>query len=949
MKKIVYAFALVFMMVANGIAQNIPVDPSVRIGTLPNGMKYYIKKNVKPEKKVEMRLAINTGSILEDENQQGLAHFMEHMNFNGTKNFPGNKLVDALETVGIKFGQHLNAYTSFDETVYMLPVPLDKPGNLDLGLKVMEDWAFNALLTDEEINKERGVVLEELRLGLGADKRMMDKWLPKMLYNSQYAKRLPIGKKEVLETFKPDVIRKFHKDWYRPDLMALAVVGDINVDEIEKKIKANFSSYKNPASPKPRTVFDLPNHKQTLVSIENDKDATNSMVQFIMKDAGSYKPDVTVADYNESIIDNVVATMINNRLNELVESNNPPFTFGYVYHGGTYARTKEAFQGMAMTREGGQLDALKVLLEEVERASRYGFTQSELDRAKTEILSGYENSYNNRNKTESGRIVGEYVRNFLEQESIPGITWEYEQNKKFLPTITLEQTNGILKNYVKEDSRVIVITGPKKESLTYPTEAQVLKMFDDLKVAKLEPYQEKATIKNLVKPFQSKGSIVKTENDAKLGTTTLTLSNGAKVTYKKTDFKDDQIVFTARSLGGSSLLGDADYLKTQHAFGALAEAGVNGYSKNDITNYLAGKNVNVNPSISGLYEGMNGNSTKKDFGTMMELIYAYFTGLNNDPASFNAFRTRQSAFLDNMLSNPQFYFMNEHMKYMNEKNPRFTNIIPLKSDWDNTDYAKAYNVYREKFANAGNFHFYFVGNIDDAEMKTMATQYLASLPTTGKTTTFVDNGYRQRKGNINRTYKKGQDPKSMVQISYFGEAPYNEKDDLALRALAGTVKIKLTEKLREEAGGVYTSGANGSMSRVPYGNYGFTIQFPCGPENADKLTKIALAEVQNAIKNGPEQKDLDKYKEGEMNDYKTRIKDNSYWLNNLAQPQLDGRDKYGMLNYESRLNAITVKDLQNAAKKYLSGDKVIATLMPEDGWENAKKETPTTTEVIIAK
>ncbi len=952
MKKLLFSFALVFLMVANAFAQNIPVDPSVKIGTLPNGMKYYIKKNVKPEKKVELRLAINAGSILEDENQLGLAHFMEHMNFNGTKNFPGNKLVDALESVGIKFGQHLNAYTSFEETVYMLPVPLDKPGNLDLGLKVMEDWAFNALLTDEEINKERGVVLEELRLGLGADKRMMDKWLPKMMYNSQYAKRLPIGKKDILENFKPDVLRKFHKDWYRPDLMALVVVGDINVDEIEQKIKANFGKYKNPASPRARTVFDLPNHKETLVSIENDPDATSSRVQFVMKDTQNYTPDVTVADYNKSIVDNVVFTMINNRFNDLVESNNPPFTFGYVYHGGTWGRTKEAFQGMAMTKDGGQMDALKVLMEEVERAKRFGFTQSELERAKTEILSGYEDSYNNRDKTESSRLVGEYVNNFLESEAIPGITWEYEQNKKFLPTVTLDQTNGILKNYVKDDSRVIVITGPKKETIKYPTEADVLKVFDDVKVAKLEPLQEKVAIANLVKPFKSTGSIVKTETDPKLGTTTLTLSNGAKVTYKKTDFKDDEIVFTARSLGGSSLISDADILKTQHAFAALAEAGVNGFTQNDVTRYLAGKQVSVNPMISSLFEGFSGKSSKKDFGTMMELVYAYFTGLNNDPASFNAFRTKQSAFLDNMLSNPQFYFMNEHAKFMNDKNPRFTNIIPLKEDWDKTDYNKAYNIYKEKFANAGNFHFYFVGNIDDNAMKQMATQYLASLPTTGKTTTFKDSGYRQKKGEINRTYKKGKDPKSMVQINWSGEAPYNEKEDLALRALGGVVKIKLTEQLREQAGGVYTTSANGGMSRVPYNSYYFSMQFPCGPENADKLTKLALGEVQKVISKGAEQKDLDKYKEGEFNDYKTRMKDNNFWLSNLAQPQIDGRDKYGILNFESKIKEITLKDLQDVAKKYLSKDKVIATLMPEDGWEAAAKKdaatTPATTSANVA-
>ncbi|SDM26520.1 M16 family metallopeptidase [Chryseobacterium taihuense] len=937
MKKMFLSAVAIVVMSASAFAQNIPMDPSVRTGTLPNGMKFYIKKNVKPEKKVEMRLAIDAGSILEDEDQQGLAHFMEHMNFNGTKNFPGNKLVDALESIGIKFGQHLNAYTSFDETVYMLPVPLDKPGNLDIGLKVMEDWAFNALLTDKEINKERGVVLEELRLGLGADKRMMDKWLPKMMYNSAYAKRLPIGKKEILEKFNPDVLRRFHKDWYRPDLMALVVVGDINVDEIEQKIKANFGKYKNPASPRKRNVFEIPNHKETLVSIESDPDATGSSVQFVMKDTENYTPDLTVEDYNKSILDNVVSTMINNRYNDMVESNNPPFTFGYVYHGGSWGRTKEAFQGYAMTKEGGQLEALKVLLEEVERANRFGFTASELERAKTELLSSYEESYNNRDKTESGRLIGEYVRNFLEKESIPGIAWEYEQYKKELPKITLEQTNNVLKKYVKEDSRVIVITGPKKETIKYPTEADVLKVFSDLKMAKIEPYQEKESIKNLVKPFQSTGSIAKTETDSKLGTTTFTLSNGAKVTYKKTDFKDDEIMFSARSLGGTSLLSDSDVLKTQHAFAALTEAGVNGFTQNDVTRYLAGKQFSVNPTISSLFEGFTGRSTKKDFAAMMELLYAYFTGLNNDPASFNAFRTKQSAFLDNMLSNPQFYFMNEHMKYMNQKNPRFTNIIPLKEDWDNTDYNKAYNIYKEKFGNAGNFHFYFVGNIDEAELKQLATQYIASLPTKGTSTTFKDVGYRQLKGEIKKTYKKGKDPKSMVQITYSGEAPYNEKEDLALRALGEVVKIKLTEQLREEAGGVYTTSANGGMGRIPYSSYSFSMQFPCGPENADKLTKIALGELDKIIKKGPEQKDLNKYKEGELNDYKTRLKENNFWLAQISQPQLDGRDKYAFLNMESAFANLTTADLQNVAKKYLTKEKVIATLMPEDGWEKASK------------
>ncbi|MBQ0152650.1 MAG: insulinase family protein [Chryseobacterium sp.] len=951
MKKILLSLGVVFMASANGFAQNIPVDASVRTGTLSNGMKYYIKKNTLPEKKVDFRLAINAGSILEDENQRGLAHFMEHMNFNGTKNFPDNKLVDFLQSIGVKFGQHLNAYTSFDETVYMLPVPLDKPGNLDSGLKVMEDWAFNATLTDEQINKERGVVLEELRLGLGADKRMSDKYLPKLLYKSQYADRLPIGKKEVLENFKPDVIRQFHKDWYRPDLMALVVVGDINVDEVEQKIKTNFSKYKNPTKPRDRKTYDLPNHAETLVAIETDPDATSSMVQFIMKDKDSYKPDITVEQYNQSMIESLSSAMLNNRLRELVNSNNPPFTYGSVYHGGTYARTKEAFQGFAMTKDGEQLNALKVLLEETERAKRFGFTQSELDRAKSQLISNVERTYNNRDKTESDRLVDEYVRNFLEQEPIPGIAWEYEDTKKFLPTVTLAQTNEVIKNMVKDDSRVIVITGPKKDNVTMPTEAMVLKTFDNVKMADLKPYQEKETVKNLVKPFKSEGKITKTDTDAKLGTTTYTLSNGVKVTFKKTDFKDDEIVFTARSLGGSSLLNDTDYNKTQFAFNALTEAGVNGLSKSDLTNYLAGKQVNVSPFISTYVDGISGRSSQKDLGTAMELVYAYFTGLNYSPEAFNAFKMKQSAMTDNMLSNPQTYFSNEHAKFLNKNNPRFISIIPSEKEWANTDYKKTYDVYKEKFANAGNFEFYFVGNIPEDQFKTQVLQYLASLPSTGKTTKYRDTGYRSVTGDFNRTYKKGKDPKSMVQIAFSGEAPYNEKEALALSALGEVATIKVIEKLREDESGIYGGGARGSMNKMPYSAYSFTVSFPCGPENADKLTKSALAEIQKLVDNGPDQKDLDKFKEGELNDDKTNMKDNSYWINKLTKNQFDGSDKYEILDYQNKVKALTVKDLQDVAKKYLTKNKIIATLMPEDGWQSAPKkaETTKTAAVTVSK
>ena len=938
MRKQFLSFVLSFFLIANAFAQNIPLDPSVRTGTLSNGMKYYIKKNVKPEKKVEFRLAINAGSINEDEDQRGLAHFMEHMNFNGTKNFPENKLVDFLQSIGIKFGQHLNAYTSFDETVYMLPVPLDKPGNLDSGLKVMEDWAFNALLTDKEIEKERGVVLEELRLGLGADKRMLDQYLPKLAYNSRYADRLPIGKKEILQNFKPEALRRFHKDWYRPDLMALVVVGDVNVDEMEQKIKANFSKYQNPANARKRVDYEMPNHKETLISIATDADATSSSAQFYIKDDGPAKPDVTVNDYQKSIVEQLAATIVNNRLQELTNSEKPPFIFGYVSHS-NFLRTKDAFQAYAMTKEGEQKNALKVLLEEVERAKRFGFSQNELDRAKSETLSNLEKSYNNRDKTESARLVMEYVRNFLNQEPIPGIEWEYELHKQYLPSVTLDQVNNILKNYIKDDSRVIVVTGPKKENAVLPTDAQLLATVDDVKNAQLKPYEDKAAIKTLVEPFKSNGKIVKTEADAKLGTTTFTLSNGAKVTYKKTDFKEDEIVFSAISLGGSSLISNEDIEKTQWAFPALSESGFNKYSKNDITKFLSGKQVSVMPYVGGISTGFNGNSTKKDFETLFQMIYGYFTNLNYDEASYNSYKAKQQGFLDNLLANPQTYFQSEVQKYLNQKNPRFFGILPDAKAWEKTSYKLAYDIYKKSVANAGNFHFYFVGNVDENQIKQLSEQYLASLPSTKKSETYKDLGYRPLFTSTEKVIKKGKDPKSMVMIRFSGETKYNEQEDLAMRALGEVATIKIIEKLREDEGGIYGGGARGSLSKVPYGSYNFSINFPCGPENAEKLTKIALTELQKMIDNGPEQKDLDKFKEGEANDDVTNMKDNNYWLQNITSYQTQGGDKYSVLNYLTKVKALTVKDLQSVGKKYLTEkNRMVFTLMPEV--ETPKTDAP---------
>ena len=906
----------------------IPFDPSVKTGKLENGLTYYIKKNAKPEKKVDLRLVVNAGSILEEDDQQGLAHFMEHMCFNGTKRFPKNQLVDYLQSIGVKFGQHLNAYTSFDETVYFLPIPSDSPEKLEKGFQIIEDWAFNTVLTPEEIDKERGVVLEEYRLGLGAQKRMLGRYISKMMHESHYAERLPIGQKEILEKFKHQSLINFYKDWYRPNLMSVIVVGDIDVAEMEKKIISHFSSYKNPAKEKPRKFYDVPNHKETFVAVESDKEASSAQVQLVYKDYGAPKPIVNVGDFKNYIVEGLFATLLNTRLDELTNSATPPFTYGYSYYGGTWARNKKAYQSVAMSQEDKQLSALKVLVTENERAKKFGFTQGELDRSKLEFLASIEKAYNDRDKTNSVNFVGEYQANFLEKEPVPGIEWTYQTMKQLMPLIELKDVNSLIKDYVKEDNRVIILTGPEKEGLKKVTEQQVL---DALKINTddIKPYEDAAVATSLIRNEVKPGTIVSRESNAKIGTKTLVLSNGVKVTYKNTDFKNDEVLFEAVSLGGTNLYSNEDMKKVQFANGALAEAGFSGLKLNDINKFMTGKIARVSPYIGSATEGLRGNATPKDLEYLFQMTHAYFTDLNMDVTAFEGYKQKQSAFFNNMASQPSFYFQQEFYTYLNKENPRFNGLIPSEKTWGETDYALAYNKYKERFANAADFEFYFVGNIDDKTMEAYSIKYLASLPATDKKEKAVDLGYRMLKGDLKKVVNKGTDPKSNVTIMYYGDAKYSTKDAMSIQALGEVLTIKLIEQLRENESGVYGVSARGSMNKVPNGSYSFTIGFPCGPDNAEKLTASALKELQNIIDKGPDEKDVAKFKEGELADFRKDSKENRYWLSNFTRSYTNGSSAEEVLKFEETVNAVTAKDIQDIAKKYLTKDKVIGILMPE--------------------
>ena len=860
--------------------EEIPLNPNVKFGKLENGLTYYIMKNAKPEDKVELRLALNAGSIQEDENQLGLAHFMEHMNFNGTKNFKKNELVDYLQSVGVKFGAHLNAYTSFDETVYMLSIPSDDQEVLNKGFQVLEDWAHNALLTDEEIDNERGVVLEEYRIGLGAGTRMLNNYLPKIMYGSKYAERLPIGTKEILENFEYKAIRKFYKDWYRPDLMSVVAVGDIDPVEIEKKIKAHFSGIKNPTKSREREIYEVPNHDETFISIQSDKEFPYSQVQLMYKDPKPVEDVTTREGYKKMIVNQLFAGMLNSRLDELRNSPNPPFNYGGGYYGSTGARTKNAFNLYAGVAETDQLKGLEALLTEAQRIKLHGFTTGELERVKKNMLAGIEKAYNERDKSQSRSFADEMVRNYLEKEPAPGITWEYEKQKEMMPEITLQDVNKLINSYISDKNRVVILLGPEKEGLEKVSEKSVVDLLADMDTASPEPYKEEAVASSLIEKTPTPGRIINSKYNENGDFKTLTLENGMKVTYKVTDFKNDEIAMTGYSYGGTATYTDEEYLKTFLGSSIISSSGVGNFSNVDLRKVLAGKVANVRPYINSLREGFNGGSTPKDMETMFQLINLYFTSPRKDQETYDSFLMRMKSQYANLSSDPNTYFQVEHGKFKSQNHVRSFDF-PTEEEWGNTDYDLIMNKYKEAFANPGDFNLFFVGNIEEDKFLKYVQTYLASLSGSDRKDKIVDLGIRPPKGKHEKIYKKGVDQKSSVRISFSGEINYDKKEKYYLSALGEILTIKLIEIMREEKGGVYGVGASGGMSKYPYENYSFSISFPCGPENAQELKDAALAELKKIIDNGPEEKDLKKIKESQRKDLKEQLKQNGYWLNTL--------------------------------------------------------------------
>ena len=907
-----------------GVGTSIPKDPTVRIGVLENGLTYYIKKNNKPENRAELRIGLKAGSILEDDDQQGLAHFVEHMAFNGSTNFKKNELVDYLESVGTKFGPDLNAYTSFDETVYMLQVRTDDKEKMLTGLTVLEDWAGGISFDHEEIDKERGVVVSEWRTRLSPDQRMQQKTFPVMYNNSHYAKRLPIGKPEIVETADYETVKRFYKDWYRPNLMCVAVVGNVDLDMMEQELKTRFGKLKNPENERERIRFTVPRHKETLVSIADDEEASFTRVRL------AYKHDrievKTLEDYRANLVRSLYNRMLNARLDELAEAENPPYTFSYSGYGSDVGDI-DSYDCFAFCQEGGAQVALETLIRENERVLRHGFNASEMERMKIEMLKSAERGMKEKDKTESKRLVMRYVYNFLDNNPIPSPEQTVDLYNKFIPSIKVEEINSLAKNWITDENRVVVITGPKKAGLAPVTEAEVMGILNSVKNETIPAYEDNVSDEPLISKELVAGTITTEESIDEIDTKIWTLSNGVKVYLKQTQFKNDEIIMNAISEGGQSLYPDSDYPTVRFAASVMQEAGVGNFDWTQLTKKLAGKKADVYAYIGEYYEGVNGNCSPDDLETFLQLVHLTFTAPKKDAKSLNSYISKEKSIYKNIRSNPAYFFRDQasKIKFNNNKRRGF----PEAEDLDKIDLDRAEEIYLERFSDADDFTFMFVGNFDEVKMKDMLKKYVASLPSKKEVEKMGNLNINYVPGKVEKNINMGKAPKTFIEMTFHGDFEYNSKNKYALRSLVDVMKIKLRESMREDKGGVYGVRLNQNTSKKPDEKYSIGISFNTEPAKAQELVKTALEDIKNTRESLTDENYLVKVKEMQKQSMIKDMKENRFWQRVISDSVKNGTDlsKIRIEEFEKSINSLNVEMIQNAAKQYFDMDNFIKIVM----------------------
>ncbi len=860
------------------LKNKIPQDPKVSKGVLENGMTYYVRSNDNPKNRAELFLVVKAGSVDEDDDQQGLAHFCEHMSFNGTKNFPKHELINYFETIGMEFGPEINAYTSFDETVYMLKVPLDSSEFMEKGLQVLYDWASQNTDSDEEINNERGVIHEEWRMGRDANERMQQKWLPVFLHNSKYAERLPIGKMDIVDNCPPEALRRFRKDWYRPDLQAVIVVGDFNQEEMVKTVKEKFSKIPAAKNPRPKKYFEIPDHKETLVSINTDKEAQYPLSFVFYKHP--LEKSVNLGDYRESIMRSLYNGMINNRLSEKLQQPEPPFLMAQSSYSELFG-PKSVYQSVVVSNNGKIEEGLKAVLTENERVRQFGFTETELERQKTALLNGIEKAYNERNNQKSINFANEYKRNFLlTEEPFPGIENEFEYFKAFLPTISVKEINELADKWVTDENRVVVVAAPEIEGVKVPNKDEIFAVLDDVKSMKIEPYEDAVSNVPLIEYEPSGSKVVSEKKLANVDAVEWTLGNGATVVIKKTDFKEDEILFNAWSLGGNSLYPLKDDISADFTTDLIELSGIAGFDKITLDKMLSNKVFSVSPSISQLRESFSGSSSVKDVETLLQMVYLYFTELRFDQGSYQSLMSRMAGILENKSASPESAFqdtMSVTMANYNERARPMTKELLSEADFN-----RMKQIAKERFKNAADFKFFFVGNINMDEFKPLVEKYIGGIPSVPEKENWVDLGIEKPEGVVEKVVKRGEEDKSIQYIVFHGDFDYNSQNQVQLDAVSKILTTRLLEVIREDKSSVYSIGAYQSSEKFPEQEYTITVAYGTAPKKLDELKKAVFDIISEYKKNGPTTEEVTKAQEKMIREREIAVRENGFWLSVLS-------------------------------------------------------------------
>lgn len=904
----------------------IEMEPALRYGILDNGLTYYIRYNDVVKERADFYIVQNVGAILEEDNQDGLAHFLEHMAFNGTKNFPGKQIINYLETVGVKFGNNINAYTSLDETVYNLTsVPTFRTGIVDTALLILHDWSGFISLEGSEIDKERGVILEEWRTRSDANRRLWTRSLPLVFPNSQYAKRDILGDTAVINNFRHETLRKFYHKWYRPDLQAIIIVGDVNVDSVENKIKTIFANIPKRENPAPRPIYQLQNNEKPIAAVLTDPEVKTTQIRVEYRHSPlSDRVKASLPGYVTMLGNSLITNMINNRLDEITQQPDSPIAATYSSYQ-ELVKSKDVFTLLAIPREEKEKEALKTLLLEAQRMKLFGFTQTELDRAKADMLSSYEKSYNERNKTKNSSYVGEYIRNFLDFEPIPGIEWEYKTVQEILPMISLKEINSIAEKYVGDVNQMILITGPEKESVKLPSEADILATIAEVKKMKIEPYKDQLPTKPLIEKVPSKGKIKSKKENADLGVSEWILSNGVKVILKSTDFKQDEILLYAYSEGGLSMIENPeDIPSAQLSTAIVSKNGLGELNYTELNKLMAGKIANLRLQVGMYEENLSGNSSVKDVETLMQLVYLRFTGVREDENAFKSLINQYWTVLANASLDPKSAFLDTIHVMTTGRNPR-TKAFDL-AQLEKVEQEKALRIFKQRFGDPADFTFFLIGNIDKEKIEPMILTYLGGISSTNKKEKWIDREIRRPKGLItNKFTKELTVDKSSNYISYSGEMKATLENKLTMTVVKDILSLRYTESLREEEGGTYGVRVNSSVSKIPVDEASLQMIFDTDPQVQEKMSRLVHQEIETIIANGPKEQDLQKVKENLRNKFNESQRENKWWLNALISYYKDGEDLKN--NYLRILENITGETVQIKLKQFIDQQNRIEVIM----------------------